>query len=332
MKKMVGIFVCMLLISTIIPVSGTNFIENTFVPASLEGNTLYVGGSGPNNYTSIQDAIDDAEDGFTIYVYNDSSPYYEHILIDKSLTLIGEDRETTIIDGNKTGGHVVNITAKGVDFSGFTVQNSGHFAGMMVSSSKNSIHHCKIMYNKRGIQLQPGLSNDFPLSRGNTIAYNILENNKGWGLIVYGNRGCTIVGNKVISNGADGIEIVGGIFGKIEGNIFINNDNFGLVIDSNFIKIANNEFRTNKIGGMMAWQANFNTITQNNFINNGETKYRHATYFWSYWQYWNKNYWNPREDYPSNSSKPYFIYRLEKVYTPVLFNVDWHPAKEPYEI
>jgi len=41
------------------------------------GSTLYVGGSGPNNYTSIQDAINDASDGDTIYVYDDSSPYHE---------------------------------------------------------------------------------------------------------------------------------------------------------------------------------------------------------------------------------------------------------------
>jgi len=51
------------------------------------GNTLYVGGSGPNNYTRIQDAIDDANDGDTIFVYNGT--YYEHhIIIDKKNLLI----------------------------------------------------------------------------------------------------------------------------------------------------------------------------------------------------------------------------------------------------
>ena len=34
------------------------------------GKTLYVGGSGPGNYTKIQDAINNAIDGDTIYVYS----------------------------------------------------------------------------------------------------------------------------------------------------------------------------------------------------------------------------------------------------------------------
>ena len=331
MKKIIGIVICMLLICTVLPVSSNVLIEKTY-QTSINGNTLYVGGSGPNNYTSIQEAIDDASDGYIIYVYDDSSPYYEHILVDKSLTVIGEDRETTIIDGNKTGGHVVNITANGVDFNGFTVQNSGHFAGIMISSSKNSIHHCKILYNQRGIQLQAGLSNDFPRKRGNTIAHNIFENNSAYGLIVYGNKKCTIISNKVINNRNTGIVIVGGRGSTVESNIIINNSIFGLSVHSGFVRVYNNEIKNNKIGGLDIWQANFNTVTHNNFIDNGESKYRHAEYGWSWWQYWNKNYWNPRRDGQVNSTKPYFILPGDHFYTYMPFNIDWHPAQEPYDI
>ena len=45
------------------------------------GNILYVGGNGPNNYTKIQDAIDDASNGDTIFVYNGT--YYENVIINK---------------------------------------------------------------------------------------------------------------------------------------------------------------------------------------------------------------------------------------------------------
>jgi len=51
---------------------------------------LYVGGSVPNNYTTIQSAIDDAVDGDTVFVYDDSSPYREHLLIETSINLLGE--------------------------------------------------------------------------------------------------------------------------------------------------------------------------------------------------------------------------------------------------
>ncbi|GAH12836.1 unnamed protein product, partial [marine sediment metagenome] len=71
----------------------------SFDPPEPDGITLYVGGSGAGNYTKIQDAIDDANDGDTVFVFDDSSPYYENVMVDKSISLIGENKETTIIDG-----------------------------------------------------------------------------------------------------------------------------------------------------------------------------------------------------------------------------------------
>ena len=56
------------------------------VPIS-SGDILYVGGSGPNNYTRIQGAINDANNGDTVFVYDDSSPYIEGIVIDKRMCL-----------------------------------------------------------------------------------------------------------------------------------------------------------------------------------------------------------------------------------------------------
>ena len=50
------------------------------------GNTLYVGGDGPGNYSTIQDAIDDAVDGDTVFVY---SGIYDRVCIQKSISLIG---------------------------------------------------------------------------------------------------------------------------------------------------------------------------------------------------------------------------------------------------
>ena len=107
-RKIVGIFVCVLLVGVaILPVSATAIKEQ---PSNIlfNGKTLYVGGDGPNNYTAIQDAIDAAEDGDTIYVY--SGIYYENITVDKTITLQGEDKISTIIDGGETG-DVINIIA-----------------------------------------------------------------------------------------------------------------------------------------------------------------------------------------------------------------------------
>ena len=90
MKKIIGIFVCMLLIgSTISSVSATEFVGKSSIAAFNIGNTLYVGGSGPGNYSTIQGAVDDAFNGDTVFVYGESSPYNESVTVAKSITIHG---------------------------------------------------------------------------------------------------------------------------------------------------------------------------------------------------------------------------------------------------
>ena len=118
---------------------------------------LYVGGSGPGNYTSIQDAIDNASDGDTVFVYDDSSPYYENVVVDKSISLVGEDKDTTIIDGGG-GGNVIEVEADWVNISGFTIQNSGGGAGISTRYSyplgtNININNNIIKNNSQGIYL-----------------------------------------------------------------------------------------------------------------------------------------------------------------------------------
>ena len=76
------------------------------------------------NYTSIQAAINALEtlDGHVIFV--EKGTYFEHVTVDKSLTLLGEDREATIIDGNLTG-NVIWITKDHVNIRGFTIRRGG---------------------------------------------------------------------------------------------------------------------------------------------------------------------------------------------------------------
>jgi hypothetical protein len=100
-----------------------NLLSNQIVKTFDKGNILYVGGSGPGNYTTIQSAIDDAWYGDTVFVYDDSSPYYEwDILIDKSINLIGENRATTVIDGDYNG-TILFVRADDVIISDFTICN-----------------------------------------------------------------------------------------------------------------------------------------------------------------------------------------------------------------
>ena len=91
----------------------------------LCGSWLYVGGSGPGNYTKIQDAINVSSDGDTVFVFDESAPYYESLSINKSITLLGEEKTTTILNGSSQVKEVVFITADHVRISGFTIINYG---------------------------------------------------------------------------------------------------------------------------------------------------------------------------------------------------------------
>ena len=143
MKKTILIIgIIFLIVGVSINLSSGIQIDNKPVIISNRGNTLYVGGSGPNNYTMIQDAIDEAVDGDTVFVYDDSSPYFENIIINKSIFLIGENKDSTIIDGDETGGHVIRIVVNQVHLSGFTIQNCGGIpndAEVCISSNNNDI-------------------------------------------------------------------------------------------------------------------------------------------------------------------------------------------------
>jgi len=58
-------------------------------------------GWGTTHFDKIQDGVNTVATGGTVYVA--AGTYYEHVSIGKPLTLLGEDRETTIIDGSGTG-------------------------------------------------------------------------------------------------------------------------------------------------------------------------------------------------------------------------------------
>jgi len=85
--------------------------------------TITVNDNGEEDYTSIQEAIDVANSGDTILVQNGT--YYEHLLLiqEDNLTLLGENKETTIIDGSGIGGIIKLISVNNSTIQGFTVQN-----------------------------------------------------------------------------------------------------------------------------------------------------------------------------------------------------------------
>jgi len=161
----------------------------------------------PNHkWNTIQEGITDADENDTIFVY--SGIYYSgkghgDITITKNgLKLIGEDRNTTIIDGcGELSVNVITLTSSNCLITNFTIRNSGwdNCAGIRVEypSSYNEISNNNISYNFYGILTSR--------SDNNTIRNNLISNNYYYGMYIWNSKYNTIIENNILNNDERGI-------------------------------------------------------------------------------------------------------------------------------
>lgn len=134
------------------------------------GEVLYVGGYGPGNYSSIQSAIDNAAIGDTIHIYNGT--YYENLNINRTMSLMGHDRDSVIIRGEGSETRIT-IRAALVNLTGISVMNDGYrgsSSGILLSHSENcSIQDVYISNFYYGLKIVSSYNNE--------ISYNSVINN-----------------------------------------------------------------------------------------------------------------------------------------------------------
>jgi parallel beta-helix repeat protein len=246
MRKCLAVGIILLFVGTAIVPSNGQQVEKTSLPIP-RGDILYVGGSGPGNYTRIQDAIDNATNGDTVFVFDDSSPYYENLLINKSIIFIGENKETTIIDGRENG-TCVSVLVDRVRISGFTIQKSGYwYPGIQMRLSNYSIISSNILQNNTG----PGLR--FISANNNTITDNIIIHNYD-GIYARSGFGNLIDGNYICYNSDVGIELYAEGPNIISGNNISSNGNWGIYvfnIDTPGNNITGNYISNNHLKGIL---------------------------------------------------------------------------------
>lgn len=174
------------------------------------------------NYATIQEAInaDETLNGHTIQV--DKGTYYENIVMNKPISLIGENRETTIIDGGGVG-NVTEVTSDNITISGFTIKNSGGGHAIVLNHAKNcNISQNDIASNSFGIMLYG--------SSENRISANHIANNEKGAIHLY-NSSNNEVSNNYIANNLNGITLIlSSDHNIISWNNITNNDAFGLHI------------------------------------------------------------------------------------------------------
>ena len=236
------------------------------------GSWLYVGGDGPGNYTTVQDAIDNASDGNTVFVYN--GMYNECIQINKSISLIGQDKSTTIINGSGYY-RAIWIIAKEISLSGFTIQNDGlpwtvRFGiDVIPPSSDIEIHDNIITKNYYGIAcyyygIVIGSFSDTSQQRNISIYENIIRENT-FGIGEFGDDSIIQIYHNTISQNEYGIKARPNY--TISENIITNNS-IGISEGAGEVNVIyHNDFRDNDVGLSVL---NFlgSEISKNNFINN----------------------------------------------------------------
>nr|WP_319374367.1 CARDB domain-containing protein [uncultured Methanobacterium sp.] len=183
------------------------------VSTSNAAMPLYVNGSGDDTWDgtsptwientigpmkTIQIAINNVDEGGTINVA--SGTYNEHLSINKNLNLVGEDPETTIIDGTNSG-QVINVAAlSNVNISNFTLKNgTSTEGGGIYSLATLNINNCIITGNNAsnggGIFAAGTTTVNNSVISGNTADYG--------GGITYGWNTLTVRYSKLNDNAAN---------------------------------------------------------------------------------------------------------------------------------
>jgi parallel beta-helix repeat protein len=165
---------------------------------SSSTSTLIVDKNGGANYTRIQDAINDSNDGDTILVH--SGTYYESLGVYKQLILRGVDTGggKPVVNASRSDSPTgaIDLNAGNSVLEGFTVTGAVYHefyysAGIRVDSRNNQIRNNTVSNNPNGITLY--------LSNNNTLSGNNVSNND-IGIYLFVSNNNTLNGNDASKN------------------------------------------------------------------------------------------------------------------------------------
>ena len=219
---------------------------NIVLFATLAAVTLPVHGESkitfvPDDYPTIQQAIDQASPGDTVYVKEGN--YSGTVEISKPIDLIGENNKAVINDWYINGKAAILITSNNVTVSGITIDNPAYTT---------------MWTKKRGIHLL-GANNC-------TITNNIVrhcDSGTAQGIWLYQSKNNIITGNTV-ENGSIGISIGASTDNRIVNNTlrYINEAAIR-IYQSSDNTIISNKLEDDAIGFQIS-DANFNSFLANN--------------------------------------------------------------------
>jgi nitrous oxidase accessory protein NosD len=266
----------------------------------------------PDDYPTIQAAVGNASAGDIVYVKKGTyyAPYDQVIVIEKSLSLIGENPENTIIDGIDKGeysmGHYVMtwnaiiIYASNVTIRGFTIKNCNTAISIDEHSFATAIKIIgnNILNNHIPITIWSG--SDFLISQnnitdndagvGNWASNTIISGNNITGLGVWGCQNVTIKENNISGYGlyAGGLSLLDTDGVYVYENNITDNLEFGIRFERgcNNTDVYNNNIMRNEVGVLLnnfafvslSQVGSGNKVYGNNIVGNTQNAFGEQTY------------------------------------------------------
>jgi len=236
--------------------------------AKLEPSTITV----PDDYPSIQEAINNADNGDTIFVKNGT--YHESIIVNKTVSIIGESKETTVFNASGFYDGIL-ITSDNVTVREFTIQDAT-WRGIRIKSSRCCISDSNIIENNEGIFLdgrEPGVT-----VRDNAIIDNIILRSSDMGISLWASCHNHIIHNIVKDSDYGGIFLHSNASNNaIKRNVIRNNGDVGILLnlDCSYNTLTSNNISYNGFQSFAWWsgvvlntQCNGNQILGNKICDN----------------------------------------------------------------
>ena len=212
-------------------------------------------------YQHIQDGIDNSEAGDVVAVW--SGDYYEQVVVDRSIALVGEEVATTIVQDNEWY-VVVEIAADGVWFSGFTVTSGSDdpdCEGIDITADSCTVVGNSVVDTEVGIGVYEA-------------SYSSVRDN----YMTNAGDNCSVCVSSASHNVIQGNTLVGGDQGivvtvessdnAIVGNIISDHSLYGIRLrDATGNTVSENTINGNR-NGLRVDQASGNTISDNAFMDN----------------------------------------------------------------
>jgi parallel beta-helix repeat protein len=247
-------------------------IEPVPPTVSIPPGALVVAPDGSGDFHSLEEAVQKARSGATIYLKAGMHRLKRPLVIDKPLTLIGEGMETTriVCDGE---GCVVEFSGDGL-FSArdLAFVHEGTKWGDAVRANKGEVQFYRCLFtggvwdeaNKRG---GDGLWL-YGTARGD-VRECVASGNEGTGIRVSGEAQPTLEGNTCRENKGTGIAYWDSAAGTARQNTCVGNEKHGIYVGGQARPtLEGNTCRENKDTGIAYWHSAAGTARQNTCVGN----------------------------------------------------------------